>query len=51
MHFTELIGRVPDGQWLGWTSQGHEMYCHDMEIMGLNHGRVEHGMRCTCTSV
>ena len=26
---------------LGWVSQGHEMYCLNLEDMGLNPGQVE----------
>ena len=39
-------------QWLGWASQGHEPYCHDLEVMGSNSGRVElgeGGRGSTCT--
>ena len=32
---------------LGRTSQGHEMYYHDLEVMGLNPGWVELGVRST----
>ena len=28
-------------EWLGWASHGHEMYCHDPEIMGSKPGQVE----------
>ena len=28
---------------LGQVSQGHEMYCHDLEVMDLNHSRVKLG--------
>ena len=28
-------------------SQGYEMYCHDLEVMGLNPGWVEFGVRIT----
>ena len=28
-------------EWLGRESQGHEMYCHDLEVMGSNPGKVE----------
>ena len=27
-------------EWLGQASQGHEMYCHDLEVMGSNPGWV-----------
>ena len=30
---------------LGWTSQGHDMYCRDLEVISLNSGRVEPGVR------
>ena len=23
-------------EWLGPATQGHEMYCHDLAVMGLN---------------
>ena len=26
---------------LGWTSQRHAMYCHNLEVMGLNSSSVE----------
>ena len=32
-------------KWLGRVSQGHEMHCHDLEVMSSNPGRVELGMR------
>ena len=28
-------------KWLEQASQWHEMYCHDLEVMSLNPGRVE----------
>ena len=28
-------------EWLGRASHGHEMYCHDLEVMGSNPGRDE----------
>ena len=28
-------------KWLGQASQGHEMYCHDLEILGLNPDQVK----------
>ena len=31
-------------EWLGQASQGYEMYCHDLKVMGSNHGRVEIGV-------
>ena len=31
-------------EWLEQTSQWHEMYCHDLEVMSLNPGRVELGV-------
>ena len=31
-------------QWLGQAFQGHEMYCHDLEVMGLNPCWVEFEM-------
>ena len=32
---------------LGRASQGHEMYSHDLEVMGSNPDLVELGMRST----
>ena len=32
---------------LGQASQGHEMYCHDLEVMGSNCGQVELGVHST----
>ena len=34
-------------KWLEQECQWHEMYCHDLEVMGLNPGRVELGVRGT----
>ena len=34
-------------EWLGLASQGHEMYCYDLEVMGLNPGQVEFGVGST----
>ena len=34
-------------EWLGWMSLGHEMYCHDLEVMGLIPGWVELRVRST----
>ena len=31
-------------EWLGQASQGHEMYCHDFEVMGSNPSRVKLGV-------
>ena len=28
-------------KWLEQASQWHEMYCHDLEVMSSNPGRVE----------
>ena len=28
-------------EWLAETSQWHEMYCHNVEVMSSNPGRVE----------
>ena len=36
-------------EWLGQVSWEYKMCCHDLEVMGLNPGRVELGV-CT-TSV
>ena len=32
-------------KWLGQASQGHETYCHDLEVIGSNHNQVEHDVR------
>ena len=34
-------------KWSEQASQRHEMYCHDLEVMSLNPGRVELGVRST----
>ena len=34
-------------EWLEQASQGHEMYCHDLEVMSLNPGPVKLGVRST----
>ena len=34
-------------EWLEQASQGPEMYCHDLEVMGSNPGEVELGVRST----
>ena len=31
-------------EWIGRASQGHTVYCHYLEIMGSNPGRVELGV-------
>ena len=31
-------------QWLRRASQGHQMYCYDLEATGLNSGWVELGV-------
>ena len=31
-------------EWLRQASQQHEMYCHDLEVMSSNPGRVELGV-------
>ena len=31
---------------MGRVSQGHEMFCHDSEIMGSNPSQVELGVHC-----
>ena len=33
--------------WLEQVSQWHEMYCHNLEVMSLNPGRVELRVRGT----
>ena len=37
-------------EWLGWVSQGCEMYCGELEVMGSNPSRVELGVRSTSKS-
>ena len=32
-------------EWLDWAHQLHEIYCHDLEVMGSNHGQVKLEMR------
>ena len=34
-------------EWLEQASQWHEMYCHDVDVMSLNPGRVGLGVRRT----
>ena len=34
-------------KWLEQASQWHEMYCHDLEVMSSNPGRVELGVHST----
>ena len=34
-------------EWLQQVSQGHEMYCHDLEVMSSNPGWVELGVHST----
>ena len=34
-------------EWLEQASQWHEMYCHDLEAISLNLGRVELGVHNT----
>ena len=34
-------------EWLGWVSQGHEMYCHHLEVLGSNPCRVK---LCMCST-
>ena len=37
-------------EWLGRASYWHEMYCHDLEVMGLNPGQVKLGVHSTFKS-
>ena len=37
-------------EWLEQASQFHEVYCHDLEVMSLNPGQVEVGVRSTSVS-
>ena len=34
-------------EWLEQASHWHELYCHDLEVMSSNPGRVEHGVHST----
>ena len=34
-------------KWLEQASQGHEMCCHDLEVMSSNPSQVELGVRST----
>ena len=34
-------------EWLEQASQWHGMFCHDLELMSSNPGRVEFGVRST----
>ena len=38
-------------KWLEQAFQCHETYCHDLEVMSSNPGRVELGMHSRPTSV
>ena len=38
-------------EWFEQGSRWHEMYCHDLEVMSLNTGRVELGVRSTSVYV
>ena len=38
-------------EWLEQASQWHEMYCHDLEVMGLNLGRVNLGVCSTAVQI
>ena len=44
-----LLAHYLMAEWLGRASQRHEMYCHDLEVMGSNPGSVELGVRGTGT--
>ena len=37
-------------EWLELASQGHEMYCHDLEVMSSNPDQVELGVQNICLS-
>ena len=37
-------------KWLEQASQWHEMFCHDLEVMSSNPGRVKPGVRSTSKS-
>ena len=47
---TKYLKRVPMAEWLERVFQGHEMHCHDLEVMSSNLGQVKLGVR-TNTSV
>ena len=38
-------------KWLERASQWHETYCHDLEVMSLNPGLVELGLRNTSVAL
>ena len=33
------------GEWLKQVSEWRKMYCHDLDVMGLNPGQVKFGVR------
>ena len=37
-------------EWLEQASQWHEVYCHDVQVMSSNPGRVEFGVHSTSVS-
>ena len=49
----QLVSLSPPlmAEWLGHSSQAHEMYCHDPEFMGLNPVWLELGVLNTSVSV
>ena len=38
-------------EWLGWASQEHDMYCHDLEVIGSKPGQVELWVRSRAGTV
>ena len=50
---SERVARISPlmAKWLEWAPQGHEMYCHDLEVMGLNPGWVELQVHSTSVQV
>ena len=45
--YTLHITEVTMAKWLEQTSQWHEVYCHDLEVMSWNPGWVDLGVRST----
>ena len=41
------FGKSLMADWLGWASQGHEMFCHELDVMASNPSRVKLGVHST----
>ena len=50
LYFSHLVNSLM-AEWLGWASQGLEMYCHDLEFMGSTPGWVKLGVCSTSIQV